>query len=193
MCFSSLPGSGLPLEGDQPICSVKCLQLSSVCYCSESHVSTMLLAGLYRRWSVSRRARGSMTLQMRHCLKTGNEMGVNLAAPRNPSVFWPSVLTGVRCGFLFSCLLARRCLRWLFLFLQGIMHETRPIFTAQFYPDAKPGPRDTEVLYESWSGLAFKWPRECRYMLGMVTSLQFGNGLKSWFWKRWDPREPSHA
>ncbi|XP_051480063.1 carbamoyl-phosphate synthase [ammonia], mitochondrial isoform X2 [Apus apus] len=28
---------------------------------------------------------------------------------------------------------------------EGIMHETRPIFTAQFYPDANPGPRDTEV------------------------------------------------
>ncbi|KAJ7406740.1 Carbamoyl-phosphate synthase [ammonia], mitochondrial [Willisornis vidua] len=26
-----------------------------------------------------------------------------------------------------------------------MMHETRPIFTAQFYPDANPGPRDTEV------------------------------------------------
>uniref|UniRef100_A0A8C3EVA4 Carbamoyl phosphate synthase arginine-specific large chain n=1 Tax=Corvus moneduloides TaxID=1196302 RepID=A0A8C3EVA4_CORMO len=27
---------------------------------------------------------------------------------------------------------------------EGIMHETRSIFTAQFYPDANPGPRDTE-------------------------------------------------
>jgi len=29
------------------------------------------------------------------------------------------------------------------------MHETRPIFTAQFYPDANPGPTDTEVLCEN--------------------------------------------
>lgn len=28
------------------------------------------------------------------------------------------------------------------------MHESRSIFTAQFYPDANPGPRDTEVMYE---------------------------------------------
>lgn len=33
------------------------------------------------------------------------------------------------------------------------MHETRSIFTAQFYPDANPGPRDTEVMYEGWSVL----------------------------------------
>lgn len=28
------------------------------------------------------------------------------------------------------------------------MHEAKSIFTAQFYPDANPGPRDTEVMYE---------------------------------------------
>ncbi|XP_059724267.1 carbamoyl-phosphate synthase [ammonia], mitochondrial isoform X2 [Haemorhous mexicanus] len=28
---------------------------------------------------------------------------------------------------------------------EGIMHESRSIFTVQFYPDANPGPRDTEV------------------------------------------------
>ncbi|NWI32116.1 CPSM synthase, partial [Sula dactylatra] len=33
---------------------------------------------------------------------------------------------------------------------EGIMHETRPIFTAQFYPDANPGPRDTEFLFDSF-------------------------------------------
>nr|XP_021142325.1 carbamoyl-phosphate synthase [ammonia], mitochondrial isoform X3 [Columba livia] len=36
---------------------------------------------------------------------------------------------------------------------EGIMHETRPIFTAQFYPDAKPGPRDTEFLFDSFISL----------------------------------------
>ncbi|NWS99344.1 CPSM synthase, partial [Mionectes macconnelli] len=36
---------------------------------------------------------------------------------------------------------------------QGIMHETRPIFTAQFYPDANPGPRDTEFLFDSFISL----------------------------------------
>lgn len=75
-------------------------------------------------------------------------MGVNLAVPKNMPVLWPSVLTGISCGFLFSSLLARSNLGQSFLFLQGIMHETRPIFTAQFYPDANPGPRDTEVLYK---------------------------------------------
>ncbi|XP_051480062.1 carbamoyl-phosphate synthase [ammonia], mitochondrial isoform X1 [Apus apus] len=36
---------------------------------------------------------------------------------------------------------------------EGIMHETRPIFTAQFYPDANPGPRDTEFLFDSFISL----------------------------------------
>ncbi|OWK54975.1 Carbamoyl-phosphate synthase [ammonia], mitochondrial [Lonchura striata] len=31
---------------------------------------------------------------------------------------------------------------------EGIMHETKSIFTAQFYPDANPGPRDTELDLE---------------------------------------------
>lgn len=30
--------------------------------------------------------------------------------------------------------------------LQGIMHNTKPVFTAQFHPEAKGGPTDTEVL-----------------------------------------------
>ena len=30
-------------------------------------------------------------------------------------------------------------------FFQGIMHESRPIFTAQFHPEAWGGPTDTEV------------------------------------------------
>ncbi|XP_072730373.1 carbamoyl-phosphate synthase [ammonia], mitochondrial [Ciconia boyciana] len=36
---------------------------------------------------------------------------------------------------------------------EGIMHETRPIFTAQFYPDANPGPRDTEFLFDTFISL----------------------------------------
>ncbi|NWR61681.1 CPSM synthase, partial [Bucorvus abyssinicus] len=36
---------------------------------------------------------------------------------------------------------------------EGIMHETRPIFTAQFYPDGNPGPRDTEFLFDSFISL----------------------------------------
>ncbi|NXS63689.1 CPSM synthase, partial [Brachypteracias leptosomus] len=39
---------------------------------------------------------------------------------------------------------------------EGIMHETRPIFTAQFYPDANPGPRDTEFLFDSFISLIKK-------------------------------------
>ncbi|XP_071418220.1 carbamoyl-phosphate synthase [ammonia], mitochondrial [Pithys albifrons albifrons] len=37
--------------------------------------------------------------------------------------------------------------------IEGMMHETRPIFTAQFYPDANPGPRDTEFLFDSFISL----------------------------------------
>uniref|UniRef100_A0A8C4TS29 Carbamoyl phosphate synthase arginine-specific large chain n=1 Tax=Falco tinnunculus TaxID=100819 RepID=A0A8C4TS29_FALTI len=39
---------------------------------------------------------------------------------------------------------------------EGIMHETRPIFTAQFYPEANPGPRDTEFLFDSFISLVKK-------------------------------------
>ncbi|NXC42745.1 CPSM synthase, partial [Penelope pileata] len=39
---------------------------------------------------------------------------------------------------------------------EGIMHETRPIFTAQFYPDANPGPTDTEFLFDSFISLIKK-------------------------------------
>ncbi|KAM4626770.1 carbamoyl-phosphate synthase [ammonia], mitochondrial [Discoglossus pictus] len=31
---------------------------------------------------------------------------------------------------------------------EGIMHETKPIFTAQFHPEASPGPTDTEFLFD---------------------------------------------
>ncbi|NXH03089.1 CPSM synthase, partial [Loxia leucoptera] len=36
---------------------------------------------------------------------------------------------------------------------EGIMHESRSIFTVQFYPDAHPGPRDTEFLFDSFISL----------------------------------------
>ncbi|NWT52337.1 CPSM synthase, partial [Erythrocercus mccallii] len=36
---------------------------------------------------------------------------------------------------------------------EGIMHEARSIFTVQFYPDANPGPRDTEFLFDSFISL----------------------------------------
>ncbi|NXU53477.1 CPSM synthase, partial [Turnix velox] len=39
---------------------------------------------------------------------------------------------------------------------EGIMHESRPIFTAQFYPDGSPGPRDTEFLFDSFISLIKK-------------------------------------
>ncbi|NXA71376.1 CPSM synthase, partial [Thryothorus ludovicianus] len=39
---------------------------------------------------------------------------------------------------------------------EGIMHETRSIFTVQFYPDANPGPRDTEFLFDSFISLIKK-------------------------------------
>ena len=53
-----------------------------------------------------------------------------------PSSFWSCPSTS-----LFSYLLDVRK----YLLLQGIMHETRPIFTAQFHPEAWGGPTDTEV------------------------------------------------
>ena len=31
---------------------------------------------------------------------------------------------------------------------QGIMHTSKPVFTAQFHPEAFGGPTDTEVFYE---------------------------------------------
>jgi len=37
-------------------------------------------------------------------------MGANLAGPKNTPVLWPSVLTGIKCGFLFFFSFARRCL-----------------------------------------------------------------------------------
>lgn len=45
------------------------------------------------------------------------------------------------------------CLDFLFHFpiksmhnFQGIMHNSKPVFTAQFHPEAKGGPTDTEVI-----------------------------------------------
>ncbi|XP_006022338.2 carbamoyl-phosphate synthase [ammonia], mitochondrial isoform X1 [Alligator sinensis] len=39
---------------------------------------------------------------------------------------------------------------------EGIMHETKPIFTAQFYPEASAGPTDTELLFDSFISLIKK-------------------------------------
>ncbi|EMP24290.1 Carbamoyl-phosphate synthase [ammonia], partial [Chelonia mydas] len=36
---------------------------------------------------------------------------------------------------------------------EGIMHETKPIFTAQFNPEASAGPTDTEFLFDSFISL----------------------------------------
>ncbi|XP_070569881.1 carbamoyl-phosphate synthase [ammonia], mitochondrial-like [Ptychodera flava] len=33
---------------------------------------------------------------------------------------------------------------------EGIMHETKPVFTAQFHPEARGGPTDTEFLFDSF-------------------------------------------
>lgn len=31
---------------------------------------------------------------------------------------------------------------------EGIIHTTRPIMTAQFHPEACPGPEDTQLLFD---------------------------------------------
>lgn len=38
---------------------------------------------------------------------------------------------------------------------QGIMHKSKPVFTAQFHPEAKGGPTDTEVIKEKLRKLKF--------------------------------------
>lgn len=49
----------------------------------------------------------------------------------------------VNCRLWFSVLISTLPV------LQGIMHTTKPIFTAQFHPEAKGGPTDTEVIKNS--------------------------------------------
>ncbi|XP_034430346.1 carbamoyl-phosphate synthase [ammonia], mitochondrial isoform X2 [Hippoglossus hippoglossus] len=39
---------------------------------------------------------------------------------------------------------------------EGIMHNTKPIFTAQFHPEAKGGPTDTEFLFDTFISLIKK-------------------------------------
>ncbi|XP_026768709.3 carbamoyl-phosphate synthase [ammonia], mitochondrial [Pangasianodon hypophthalmus] len=39
---------------------------------------------------------------------------------------------------------------------EGIMHNTKPIFTAQFHPEAKGGPTDTEFLFDAFLSLIKK-------------------------------------
>uniref|UniRef100_A0A6Q2YUJ4 Carbamoyl phosphate synthase arginine-specific large chain n=1 Tax=Esox lucius TaxID=8010 RepID=A0A6Q2YUJ4_ESOLU len=36
---------------------------------------------------------------------------------------------------------------------EGIMHDTKPVFTAQFHPEAKGGPTDTEFLFDAFISL----------------------------------------
>ncbi|ROL50444.1 Carbamoyl-phosphate synthase [ammonia], mitochondrial [Anabarilius grahami] len=39
---------------------------------------------------------------------------------------------------------------------EGIMHNTKPVFTAQFHPEAKGGPTDTEFLFDAFISLISK-------------------------------------
>ncbi|XP_036611813.1 carbamoyl-phosphate synthase [ammonia], mitochondrial [Trichosurus vulpecula] len=39
---------------------------------------------------------------------------------------------------------------------EGIMHESKPIFTVQFHPEVNPGPTDTEYLFDSFLSLIKK-------------------------------------
>uniref|UniRef100_A0A4W4GPZ8 Carbamoyl-phosphate synthase small subunit N-terminal domain-containing protein n=1 Tax=Electrophorus electricus TaxID=8005 RepID=A0A4W4GPZ8_ELEEL len=39
---------------------------------------------------------------------------------------------------------------------EGIMHSTKPIFTAQFHPEARGGPTDTEFLFDAFMSLIKK-------------------------------------
>ncbi|KAK7154443.1 hypothetical protein R3I94_007692 [Phoxinus phoxinus] len=39
---------------------------------------------------------------------------------------------------------------------EGIMHNTKPVFTAQFHPEAKGGPTDTEFLFDAFISLIRK-------------------------------------
>ncbi|KAF1382425.1 hypothetical protein PFLUV_G00143650 [Perca fluviatilis] len=39
---------------------------------------------------------------------------------------------------------------------EGIMHNTKPVFTAQFHPEAKGGPTDTEFLFDAFMSLIKK-------------------------------------
>lgn len=73
------------------------LQLISVWCCSESNASTVPPSP----WAAEGcTGPGGLTAGQ----ETGNEMGVSLTALRNTSVLWPSAFTGIRCGFLLTCL-----------------------------------------------------------------------------------------
>ena len=56
-------------------------------------------------------------------------------------------------GLLRECFFNAACV---VLGFQGIMHDTKPVFTAQFHPEAKGGPTDTEVTM-GFKSLATTW------------------------------------
>lgn len=77
--------------------SVRFLQPISVWCCSESSISTVPPSP----WTAEPcTGPAGFTAEQ----EAGNEMGVSLTAPGNTSVLWPSVLAGIRCSFLFTCL-----------------------------------------------------------------------------------------
>ena len=55
---------------------------------------------------------------------------------------------------------------------EGIMHESKPIFSAQFHPEARAGPCDTDFLFDRFITMA-EHAREDRFSwsgVGLATS-----------------------
>ena len=40
--------------------------------------------------------------------------------------------------------------------MEGMAHKTLPFFAVQFHPEASPGPRDTEFLFDKFIALVKK-------------------------------------